>query len=343
MVYSSRNSSNEIQVAPLDTNIKEYPLPGEIVIVVKYFGKFYYSQKLNLHNSVNINSQPGYSKHKASLEDDYTINDFSINSKIRQLHANEGDIIFNGRFGQSIRFGSNIKEIENDESTKKYDSPNIIIRAGQSDPAHESIPVDKKWKLDHPDNKGRPVKEDINLDKSSIWVTTDQVVPLKPSTLGRYDLHRPEKFEGNQIILNSDRLVFNTKLEDINFYSKRSVNIIAEDRIVLEGHGISNPNFGIFIGGADVKAKARLQPILAGDQMMKLFKTLIDKLMVFSLKQSFAQSSFAGKLVYLGKMNDPASELYGALLDLSTRMEEPKSRVATVLLDQDIGKIISEE
>ena len=343
MVYSSRNSSNEIQVAPLDTNIKEYPLPGEIVIVVKYFGKFYYSQKLNLHNSVNINSQPGYSKHKASLEDDYTINDFSINSKIRQLHANEGDIIFNGRFGQSIRFGSNIKEIENDESTKKYDSPNIIIRAGQADPAHESIPVDKKWKLDHPDNKGRPVKEDINLDKSSIWVTTDQVVPLKPSVIGRYDLHRPEKFEGKQIIINSDRLVFNTKLEDINFYSKRSVNIIAEDRIVLEGHGTSNPNFGIFIGGADVKAKARLQPILAGDQMMKLFKTLIDKLMVFSLKQSFAQSSFAGKLVYLGKMNDPASELYGALSDLSTRMEEPKSRVATVLLDQDIGKIISEE
>jgi len=65
--------------------------------------------------------------------------------------------------------------------------------------------------------------------------------------------------------------------------------------------------------------------------------------MVFSLKQSFAQSSFAGKLVYLGKMNDPAAELYGALSDLSTRMEEPKSRVAKVLLDQNIGKIISEE
>jgi len=42
-------------------------------------------------------------------------------------------------------------------------------------------------------------------------------------------------------------------------------------------------------------------------------------------------------------MNDPAAELYGALSDLSTRMEEPKSRVAKVLLDQNIGKIISEE
>ena len=76
---------------------------------------------------------------------------------------------------------------------------------------------------------------------------------------------------------------------------------------------------------------------------MKLFKTLIDKLMAFSFKLMFAQSSFAEKLVYLGKINDPAAELYGALLDLSTRMEEPKSRVAKVLLDQNIGKIISEE
>jgi hypothetical protein len=357
MMYSSENVDSIEEIRPLDTNIKEYPLPGEVVIVVDYFGDKYYTQKLNIHNSVNINSHPGLSKwSKDQPIDNYTITDFENDSKIRQLEVNEGDITFNGRFGQSIRFGSNVKEVIKDDkttdvNTRKQKSPNIIIRAGQADPAYESVPdeqmaefgIDGRWKLDHPDNEGRPVKENINLDKSSIWVTTDQVVPLKPSVIGRYDLHRPEKFEGNQIILNSDRLVFNTKLEDINFYSKRSVNIIAEDRIVLEGHGTSNPNFGIFIGGADVKSKARLQPILAGDQMMKLFKTLIDKLMVFSLKQSFAQSSFAGKLVYLGKMNDPASELYGALSDLSTRMEEPKSRVATVLLDQDIGKIISEE
>jgi len=292
MVISNTGSQNIIPIAPMDPNIKQYPYPGEYVVVANYFGELFYSQKINLLNKVDTNILPGLSKvQKPFLKESYKDNLPNIaNSNIRQLNAEEGDITFNGRFGQSIRFGSNIKEVIKDDETTdvntgKQKSPNIIIRAGQADPAHESIPVDKKWKLDHPDNKGRPVKEDINLDKSSIWVTTDQVVPLKPSTLGRYDLHRPEKFEGNQIILNSDRLVFNTKLEDINFYSKRSVNIIAEDRIVLEGHGTSNPTFGVFIGGADVKAKARLQPILAGDQMMKLFKTLIDKLMAFSLKQ----------------------------------------------------------
>jgi len=347
MAISHETAGDYIDVAPLDSNIKQYPYPTEYVTVVNYFGKNYYTQKLNLLHSVNSNNFPGLSvAYNPQANEVFKENLPAIqDSSIREIDSEEGDITFNGRFGNSIRLGSNVKEIKTEdgvkEDTGRTKSPNIIIRAGQLLDAEKFGELEIVEDLKNSPNK--PVKEDINLDGSSIWMTTNQVVPLKPSVIGRYDLHRPEKFEGNQIILNSDRLVFNTKLEDINFYSKRSVNIIAEDRIVLEGHGTSNPTFGVFIGGADVKAKARLQPILAGDQMMKLFKTLIDKLMVFSLKQSFAQSSFAGKLVYLGKMNDPAAELYGALSDLSTRMEEPKSRVAKVLLDQNIGKIISEE
>ena len=58
---------------------------------------------------------------------------------------------------------------------------------------------------------------------------------------------------------------------------------------------------------------------------------------------SVAKSSFAGMLVYLGEVNDPANKLFGELQELITRMEEPKSRVAKVLLDQSIGKIISKD
>ena len=45
-------------IKPLDTNIKEYPMPGEYVIVAEYFGELFYTQKLNLLNSVNSNSFP---------------------------------------------------------------------------------------------------------------------------------------------------------------------------------------------------------------------------------------------------------------------------------------------
>ena len=77
MMYSSENVDSIEKIRPLDTNIKEYPLPGEVVIVVDYFGDKYYTQKLNIHNSVNINSHPGLSKwSKDQPIDNYTITDF---------------------------------------------------------------------------------------------------------------------------------------------------------------------------------------------------------------------------------------------------------------------------
>jgi hypothetical protein len=333
MAISSKNEKDYVELKPLDTNIKEYPLPGEFVIAVDYFGLKYYTQKINYSNSVNSNSYPGLTRWTTSIQKEFKIVDFKENSKIRQLQAEEGDIIFNGRFGQSIRFGSNITEIVNADNsiepdTGREDSSNIIIRAGQG----EEPTIDYK-----------PVKEDINKDGSSLWMTTNQNVPLVPAAIGRYDLHRPKKFEGNQVILNSDRIVFNAKGEDLNIYAKRSVNIISENRIVLEGHGSTDDTFGVFLGGTDTKSKARLQPVLAGDQMMKLFETLIRHLIEFSGKMMVAKSSFAGMLVYLGEVNDPSAKLFGELSDLITRMEEPKSRVVKVLLDQNIGKIISKE
>ncbi len=332
MMYSSENVDSIEKIRPLDTNIKEYPLPGEVVIVVEYFGDKYYTQKLNLHNSVNLNFHPGLSNISPDKQK-FKIVDFKADPKIRQLQAEEGDLLFNGRFGQSIRFGSNITEIVNaDDSiepdTGRENSPNIIIRAGQG----EEPTIDYK-----------PVKEDINKDGSSMWMTSNQNVPLVPAVVGRYDLYRPKKFEGNQVILNSDRIVFNARGEDLNIYAKRSVNIISEKRIVLEGHGDGDDTFGVFLGGTDTKSEARLQPVIAGDQMMLLFEKLISHLIHFSGKLSVAKSSFAGMLVYLGEVNDPANKLFGELQELITRMEEPKSRVAKVLLDQSIGKIISKD
>jgi|ETN01SMinimDraft_4_1059930.scaffolds.fasta_scaffold11705_2 hypothetical protein len=332
MSISSKHDVDYVEIRPLETNIKEYPLPGEVVIVVEYFGDKYYTQKLNLHNSVNLNFHPGLSNISPDKQK-FKIVDFKADPKIRQLQAEEGDLLFNGRFGQSIRFGSNITEIVNaDDSiepdTGRENSPNIIIRAGQG----EEPTIDYK-----------PVKEDINKDGSSMWMTSNQNVPLVPAVVGRYDLYRPKKFEGNQVILNSDRIVFNARGEDLNIYAKRSVNIISEKRIVLEGHGDGDDTFGVFLGGTDTKSEARLQPVIAGDQMMLLFEKLISHLIHFSGKLSVAKSSFAGMLVYLGEVNDPANKLFGELQELITRMEEPKSRVAKVLLDQSIGKIISKD
>ena len=56
MSISAKGDSNMILAYPLETNIKEYPLPGELVIVVEYADKMFYTQKLNRFNSINTNS-----------------------------------------------------------------------------------------------------------------------------------------------------------------------------------------------------------------------------------------------------------------------------------------------
>ena len=237
LFYSSVNEKDYRIMKPMDTNIKEYPYPGEAVITAQYVlggeGDYYYTQKMNFYNSVNTNSYPGISKFlthftKDTVPEDWkenlpTIADFGI----RQLNVEEGDIAFNGRFGQSIRFGSNIKNVIKDDkivdvNTGKEKSPNIIIRAGQGEV---------------PTIKNKPVKEDINKDGSSLWMTTDQLVPLTHEKSQVTDLNPKFKTDssGKQIVLTSDRLVFNSR-KNTFLYSDNDINLVSKNRIVLEGH-----------------------------------------------------------------------------------------------------------
>ena len=330
-----------IRLKPLDSNIKEYPLPGEYVIAVSYLNDGlkpdipnYYTQKINLLNTVNYNR-----KMKIGDTDigkpkffgmPYKKTDFSSDSKIRQLQADDGDVTFNGRFGQSIRFGSNMTKLydENEEEPReplpdsgKRVSPNIIIRAGQANPAHESIPDDKKWDLSSPHNVGRPVRENINLDNSSIWITTDQTVPLEFAAKSEIKNRWAEKLEGNQVIINSDRLVFNSKLNNTYISSKKTVDISANDGIVLQ-----IPTAGVLKLG-DVGS---YEPVLGGDQTMVLISDLCDIVDKFAKKLIAVVGGYITP-VALPDLNVAASGLTAELTTFKSRLDTAISK--TVFVD----------
>jgi len=262
-------------IQPLDTNIKQYPLIGEYVIVGRYLGRYYYAQTINMLGSPNSNSYPGYSGDKASLTDnttrrhahnrsrevgatktpnkaasgEVTVGDpFEPNPLIRQLQPTFGDVIFNGRLGQSIRFGSNPDTLE----------PNILIRAGQLTDAEafgKTADVD-----DLKNNANKPVTEDINADGSSLWITSDQEVPLEVAI--ESDL--TPTIDGKQIILNSDRLLFNAKNGgDIFCYSANDINFIATTQIVVE-----SPK--ILLGNVEAT-----EPVVKGQVLVDLLLELI--------------------------------------------------------------------
>tara|TARA_Y100000034_G_scaffold98110_1_gene120045 strand:- start:1393 stop:2685 length:1293 start_codon:yes stop_codon:yes gene_type:complete len=346
---TSHDTGNDIvMLKPLDTNIKQYPHPGEYVVAVEYLSSKYYTQKLNYMSSVNLNSYPGLSKPGFAFGsgDRYNIRAFKELNAIREIKSYEGDITFNGRFGQSIRFGSNVTELTeklkknfpsggpiDTKGTDSY-SPNIIMRAGQAIATENSAGEPSSWDLDVWNNQ-KPVLEDINADASSIWITTNQIIGLTKSVKSKVKKLDPKDFDGKQIILNSDRLIFNSKLSDIFLYSSRDINLITKNRIVLEGHknvylGLA-PKQGDKIGywKSNKRYRSRypnIQPVLKGDDTMKIIELLIDVINDFSVQ---LHGAIGGSWVPvpLTQINAASRQLTAALNRLKTRLDKPKSKL----------------
>jgi hypothetical protein len=110
------------------------------------------------------------------------------------------------------------------------------------------------------DNANKPVMEDINADGSSLWITSDQEVPLEVAI--ESDL--TPTIDGKQIILNSDRLLFNAKNGgDIFCYSANDINFIATTQIVVE-----SPK--ILLGNVEAT-----EPVVKGQVLVDLLLELI--------------------------------------------------------------------
>jgi len=124
-----------------------------------------------------------------------------------------GDLIFEGRQGQSVRFTGykSKKNIFVDDSNNG--KPLLIISNGQ-----ESVGNG----YDH-------IIEDIDKDSSSIYLTSDHKIKLTQSR-DKYDSlnRKPKKaneYKGSQVLINSGRLIFNSKEEDINFTSNNFFSV----------------------------------------------------------------------------------------------------------------------
>jgi hypothetical protein len=96
-------------VYPINPNITNIPLIGEQVAVIEYNGKHFYTDIINRKNSPNENSIPGASggyvkntKYGKTFE----------RKDVKKIHVNEGDIVYEGRFGTSIKLGSDGKNKE---------------------------------------------------------------------------------------------------------------------------------------------------------------------------------------------------------------------------------------
>jgi hypothetical protein len=183
---------------PLMGNSKNFPLVNEIVYIIFFpstnidtvssNGTEYYIDIVSLWNHPHHNAYPttpnNYLLHNKriihklkqvmleELTDQSTEiflgKTFKERSNIHPLLPFEGDIIYEGRWGNSIRIGSTVPNTPNNWSTTgSSGDPILIIRNGQGKQTEEG------W---------IPTVEDINNDDSSIYATSTQKIPLKASS-----------------------------------------------------------------------------------------------------------------------------------------------------------------
>lgn len=238
---------------PLHPLERQLPIRGEYVIVMEYMGVNYFTNVINFLVSVNANVAPGKSgaRPEEIVEEDYIYDHFELETetgfdpKIKKLWPYEGDYTLEGRWGHSIRFGSNIVKGSHEDDTETQDSPNILIRAGQMNDA-----LDFGKTVDETPYK--PIKEDINADGSSIWMTTDQSVNLNientnaSSHIYMTSDHQDDqpKKGGRQITINSDRITFNSKKGKILGFSHDGIGFSTQKSFTVDADNGMQMNTG---------------------------------------------------------------------------------------------------
>lgn len=235
-----------IYASPYDTTNIRIPLKGERVMIFHLAqdfssptfssNKYYYLNPVNIQGDVNTNALPGqinlsvksnpsagYASSIGTPNSISTLGSKSLGKTFKQksvkhIQPYEGDCYFQGRFGQSIRFGSTISG-----DTSIYSKKTNWSGTSNGDP----ITVISNG---HVANSGKTpvfIIEDINKDKSSIYLTSNQKLNAFQSAQKNFGIGvKPGSlFSGAQIVLNSDRIVINSKSDYIILSGKKSVNI----------------------------------------------------------------------------------------------------------------------
>jgi hypothetical protein len=281
---------------PLDPSVKSLPLINEVVYILALpntgIGEFastktnYYINTIGIWNHPHHNAFPQNSNIlPPSQQKDYVQTElgsvrrvtdqsteiflgrtFVERGNIHPLLPFEGDKIIEGRWGNSIRLGSTVKNTLNTwSSTGTNGDPITIIRNGQGNQTEEG------WV---------PTVEDINNDDTSIYFTSTQKIPLEASSTNDYFSYKnnppskPNEYAGKQIILNSGRLVFNTTEDHLLLSSKKSINLNAVESINFDTTGPTVLQSGeIYLG-----SKNATEPILLGQSTINLLQTLLQEL-----------------------------------------------------------------
>ena len=199
LLYSSLGTSKSGEVSepawPMFNFMRQYPVVNEIVFIIAgpteklndrvSNQQYFYFPPYSLWNRANHGAFPNMSEYAKFLNQRDNIQGYSGNApisgsslplgytfqenpQVRNLQPFEGDTIMQGRFGQSIRFGSTVPAMKRDNTwsnSGKNGDPITIILNSQAE-------ANKAFKFN-------TAVENINKDGSAIYMTSTQEIFLE--------------------------------------------------------------------------------------------------------------------------------------------------------------------
>jgi hypothetical protein len=220
---------------------RRIPLVGEHVIIFKAPGifseaagrntdVFYYLDPISIQGDINCNLLPNYSVTYVQPSNNFNKATAPIIAKntpfkpgenfkeqnVKPLQPFEGETLIESRFGNSIRLGTtytnySIYQTNPTYTTNQNGAPILILRNGTGTAG--------------PGNAY--VVEDIEKDKSSIYLTSNQQLTAFKGAQPKVGLGVKllSLYKDPQVALSSDRIVLNAKRDNILLVSKTDVVI----------------------------------------------------------------------------------------------------------------------
>jgi hypothetical protein len=104
----------------------------------------------------------------------------------------------------------------------------------------------------------------------------------------------PTKLDGNQILLNSDRIILSAKSSELIFYSKKNYGFISDGNMSIDNKLGINANVGgkinIKTNGQDINFRTgnghinlgdtNLEPLVMGNKLVQILEELIEQIKV---------------------------------------------------------------
>ena len=324
--YAYQNPIQKENIAfPFDANNFTLPIMGETIIIIKIAEEAFYlpysvppypnyreKAAMSTISTPSSNEKTGDNKNAAdartivatggsnppnpTTQGKENRGGYNVNEKIKFLQPRNGDTIISGRVGNTIRFSEFfLTEDEKVDETGNpkggTSSPSIFIRNKQNQEL-DSKPI------------GTLVDEDINKDGTSIYITSNKTkIPfketIKKQKVAFTGYPNSKDLKGNQLFVNSDRIVLSAKASEFIIFGKGNTGVITDgnysidaekevyihnrQNITIHSAGanqifLNSENGKIFLGkdkgvgdvGADV------QKMVLGGELVQLMSDLID-------------------------------------------------------------------